>query len=240
MIHTNIFSLNYYLQTLYVLYMEARAQLGHYEVTAINQLLYYSHYHLYYCYCLCTTHITTSTPTITTTYLRYIHTYYTHLPSPLRLYLSPIYITGAVSTIHRLHRRQGPLWVLIFLIALSLTLVPTPLLEPRYFSPGVVLALLHSPAVSVTVYFVVFVVFLLCCYLLFYIISTTIIHYYTILLLILYILHCMIQLHTTTTAGIFSCVLTICAMLLVNTITMYIFLKHTYIWNDGSIARFMY
>jgi hypothetical protein len=38
--------------------------------------------------------------------------------------------------------------VLIFIVALGITLVPTPLLEPRYFTPGVVVAVLNSPPVS--------------------------------------------------------------------------------------------
>lgn len=56
----------------------------------------------------------------------------------------PYYVTVLV-LFSRLRRVQGPLWVTGFMIASCLSLVPTPLLEPRYFTQVVVLALLHSP-----------------------------------------------------------------------------------------------
>jgi membrane glycosyltransferase len=58
-----------------------------------------------------------------------------------------VYALCGCVTIHRLLRLRGPLWLLIFLVALAITLIPTPLLEPRYFTPGVVLAILNSPPV---------------------------------------------------------------------------------------------
>jgi membrane glycosyltransferase len=58
-----------------------------------------------------------------------------------------VYALCGCVTIHRLLQLRGPLWVLIFLVALAITLIPTPLLEPRYFTPGVVLAVLNSPPV---------------------------------------------------------------------------------------------
>ena len=42
----------------------------------------------------------------------------------------------------RLLVRKGTIWTLGFAVALCLTLVPTPLLELRYFTPGIALALL--------------------------------------------------------------------------------------------------
>jgi hypothetical protein len=44
--------------------------------------------------------------------------------------------------------------VLIFFVALGITLVPTPLLEPRYFTPGVVVAVLNSPPVNSLPWFI--------------------------------------------------------------------------------------
>lgn len=75
-----------------------------------------------------------------------------YLSSPTyRLLLSPVYALGACATVYRLRLRRGPVWIVIFLIALVVTLVPTPLLEPRYFTPGVVIALLNTPNVRPTV-----------------------------------------------------------------------------------------
>jgi len=72
-----------------------------------------------------------------------------YLSSPTwRLLLSPVYALGACATVYRLRLRRGPVWVAIFMVALVVTLVPTPLLEPRYFTPGVVVALLNAPNVS--------------------------------------------------------------------------------------------
>jgi hypothetical protein len=45
-------------------------------------------------------------------------------------------------------RWRGLLWTLIFFVALSLTLLPVPLLEPRYFTPAVVIAILNIPPVT--------------------------------------------------------------------------------------------
>lgn len=65
-----------------------------------------------------------------------------------RLLLCPVYALFACLTLYRLRLQRGPVWILIFLVALVVTLVPTPLLEPRYFTPGVVVAMLNMPQVS--------------------------------------------------------------------------------------------
>ena len=40
---------------------------------------------------------------------------------------------------------QGTLWVLIYLAAVAVTLVPAHLLELRYFTPAILMAILHAP-----------------------------------------------------------------------------------------------
>ncbi len=62
--------------------------------------------------------------------------------------LAPLYSCGVLVALRRLARTKGALWLLIFLVAAAITLVPTPLLEPRYFTPGVVIAVLNSPKVE--------------------------------------------------------------------------------------------
>lgn len=72
-----------------------------------------------------------------------------------------------------------------------LTVVPSPLLEPRYFSIPVVIALLHAPTLRGD---------------------------YTIISL--------------------SCIVAV--FLLINVLTVYIYVERSFTWPDGSIARFMY
>lgn len=45
--------------------------------------------------------------------------------------------------VRELSRTESRLWILIFLIAVVLTLLPTPLMEPRYFTPTIVIGFLH-------------------------------------------------------------------------------------------------
>lgn len=65
-----------------------------------------------------------------------------------RALLGPPYYIAALLLISRLRSIRGPLWVVGFLIASCLVLVPTPLLEPRYFAPVITLALLHCQPTS--------------------------------------------------------------------------------------------
>eukprot|EP01034_Spumella_vulgaris_P025539 gene25539-32009_t len=53
--------------------------------------------------------------------------------------------------LQRLARHRGWLWVAIFLLAAAITLLPTPLLEPRYFTPGVVIAFISGPKVGLCI-----------------------------------------------------------------------------------------
>jgi alpha-1,2-glucosyltransferase len=50
-------------------------------------------------------------------------------------------------SIARLRKMHGPLWIMIYCIAVCITLVPAHLLEPRYFTPGIVIAILNSPPI---------------------------------------------------------------------------------------------
>jgi hypothetical protein len=43
---------------------------------------------------------------------------------------------------------QGTLWVLIYLAAVGVSLVPAHLLELRYFTPAVLMAILHAPPLA--------------------------------------------------------------------------------------------
>ena len=45
---------------------------------------------------------------------------------------------------------RGKLWLTIYVVAAVLSLVPTPLLEPRYWTPGVVVILLNAPSARST------------------------------------------------------------------------------------------
>eukprot|EP01040_Poterioochromonas_malhamensis_P010342 gene10342-11249_t len=45
-----------------------------------------------------------------------------------------------------LTRYHSPYWLLVYLIAVILVLIPTPLLEPRYFTQVVIISLLNHPA----------------------------------------------------------------------------------------------
>lgn len=68
----------------------------------------------------------------------------------VRAMLGPMYYVAVCVLISRLRGMKGPLWIFGFLLASCLKLVPTPLLEPRYFTPVITLALLHSVPASTT------------------------------------------------------------------------------------------
>jgi hypothetical protein len=70
------------------------------------------------------------------------------LPPLRRCLLAPVYSMGACLAVSRLRRAgRGGLWIAIYFVALLVTLVPTPLLEPRYFTPAVLFAILNGPEV---------------------------------------------------------------------------------------------
>ena len=66
----------------------------------------------------------------------------------VRLALAPGYYLATLWSLHRLWKSQGTLWVLIYLVAVSLTLIPAHLLEPRYFTPGIIVAILHGSPIT--------------------------------------------------------------------------------------------
>ena len=47
----------------------------------------------------------------------------------------------------RLSQSRGVLWLLIYLVAVCITLLPAHLFEFRYFTPGAILALINMPPV---------------------------------------------------------------------------------------------
>jgi len=64
----------------------------------------------------------------------------------IRALLGPPYYLCLLFVARTLRRAgRGALWVSIYAVAAALTLVPTPLFEPRYWTPGVVVFLLNAP-----------------------------------------------------------------------------------------------
>ena len=61
-----------------------------------------------------------------------------------RLHLVPFYTVLVLVGISSLLKSRGRIWVVIYIMALVISLMPTPLLEPRYFTPGVVIAVLNT------------------------------------------------------------------------------------------------
>lgn len=107
----------------------------------------------------------------------------------IRRLLCPFYAYSVIFVVENFKRWRGFLWVLIFFVALSLTLLPVPLLEPRYFTPAVVIAILNIPPD--------------------------------------------VQLNQFLW-------LQVAGFLVVNFLTVWIFLHWTFIASDGSIGRFIY
>ncbi len=64
----------------------------------------------------------------------------------VRIALGPLYYFLIQRGLAGLAQTNGIVWVMGFLVAVALTLVPTPLLEPRYFTPTVIVGLLASPS----------------------------------------------------------------------------------------------
>jgi hypothetical protein len=60
-----------------------------------------------------------------------------------RWILGPLYYVSVVLFISELKLSRGPIWIIGFILAIFLTLAPTPLFELRYFNQGLVLASLH-------------------------------------------------------------------------------------------------
>ena len=60
----------------------------------------------------------------------------------------PVYVCSAMSFVRILSKEQSGLWILGWLLATCLTLVPSPLIEPRYLIVPYIMMRLHMPATS--------------------------------------------------------------------------------------------
>jgi alpha-1,2-glucosyltransferase len=78
-------------------------------------------------------------------YTFYIWRYVLQFPLR-RVVLTPIYIICIFIVIRGLQMtRQSPLWMMAMFGASALILLPSPLLEPRYFTPTAIITALHMP-----------------------------------------------------------------------------------------------
>ena len=62
----------------------------------------------------------------------------------IRILITPVYYYLIVRVISRLRQRRGPVWIMIYLVAVCLSLLPASLLEFRYFTPGVMIFVLNG------------------------------------------------------------------------------------------------
>ncbi len=62
----------------------------------------------------------------------------------IRILLAPIYFTVIKLGLIKIANSKGPMWVLMYLICVLFNLVPARLLEPRYFTPGVIIMSLNT------------------------------------------------------------------------------------------------
>jgi alpha-1,2-glucosyltransferase len=113
----------------------------------------------------------------------------------IRLFLAPIFYSLYLILIKRIKNTRGSIWILLFFIASFITLLPTPLLEFRYFTPSLIILILNSP---------------------------------------------IIEEHDINLRKKISIFINISIFLLINILTIYIFLYNTFIWPDQSLARFMF
>mmetsp|Transcript_19534 Transcript_19534/g.18868 ORF Transcript_19534/g.18868 Transcript_19534/m.18868 type:complete len:540 (+) Transcript_19534:194-1813(+) len=65
-----------------------------------------------------------------------------------RLFLSPLYYTCSWWSLSRLVQGRGFIWLSIYVVALVVTLVPAHLLELRYFTPAIVIAVINLPEIG--------------------------------------------------------------------------------------------
>lgn len=59
--------------------------------------------------------------------------------------MAPVFALAVVLCIVDIRKRRSDLWLLILACAVIITLLPSPLLEPRYFSQTLTVLLLNSP-----------------------------------------------------------------------------------------------
>lgn len=67
----------------------------------------------------------------------------------VRWAIFPLYTISIAAVFDLLSRRENPIWILIFLIAMALSLLPTPLLEFRYFTVPIIIGFIHVNKVEV-------------------------------------------------------------------------------------------
>eukprot|EP00981_Chlorochromonas_danica_P002170 scaffold428_cov168-Ochromonas_danica.AAC.35 len=77
-------------------------------------------------------------------YIFYVWRYFLQHFS-LRCLLAPAFALAVVLCIADMRKRRSDLWLLILACAVVITLLPSPLLEPRYFSQALTVLLLNSP-----------------------------------------------------------------------------------------------
>lgn len=78
-------------------------------------------------------------------YTFYIWKYILQYPY-IRIMFSPVYGLAVVIVGMELNKRRGLLWLTFFFGAMAITLTPTPLLEPRYFTTPIIFAHLNTPS----------------------------------------------------------------------------------------------
>ena len=65
-----------------------------------------------------------------------------------RYALVPVYVFSAMSFVRILSKKQSGLWIFGWLLATCLTLVPSPLIEPRYLIMPYLMMRLYMPATT--------------------------------------------------------------------------------------------
>uniref|UniRef100_A0A0D9W6U9 Dol-P-Glc:Glc(2)Man(9)GlcNAc(2)-PP-Dol alpha-1,2-glucosyltransferase n=1 Tax=Leersia perrieri TaxID=77586 RepID=A0A0D9W6U9_9ORYZ len=66
----------------------------------------------------------------------------------MKYILTPVYVYSWFSIINILGKSQTRVWVLSFVLSVSLVLIPAPLVEFRYYTIPLVILVLHSPVIS--------------------------------------------------------------------------------------------
>jgi hypothetical protein len=145
-----------------------------------------------------------------------------------RLFLSPLYYVCAWWSLSRLLHGRGFIWLSIYVVALVVTLVPAHLLELRYFTPAIVIAVINLPEIGESIndddlsdkkkkY------------------DVNIKNDATFMIKVK---------KTFFSKGIqnrkYLILISIFYCCIMNMITIYVFLQKNFTWNDATVARFMY
>lgn len=62
-----------------------------------------------------------------------------------RLALSLVYYPLIYNTLKPIYMERGIIWILIYITAVCLSLIPAQLLEFRYFTPGIIVLIVNHP-----------------------------------------------------------------------------------------------